>query len=443
MKKRPLKISKTGMEIEFFILDEQGNVSNKADFFIEQCKKADKSMTIKKECSKTMVELYSYPNVKVYDSAAGIIKNLLKVIEVAEENNFVIFPNATYPAKVEPVMRKKDWWYNTKHKFLGEEKFRLTGLCAGFHNHYTLPRGVFDKRKKFLKTIGQSKIKQTLIDSYNLSIAMDPALTVLTQSSPFIQGRYYGKDSREIVYRGGRKLKSKEGVYSSFQQLGGLPPYKQTLSDLLFSIKKRKERFKRTLVKKGFSIDKKLERKNILDFAWNPVRINKLGTLEQRGMDMTHPKYIIAVSSLLKFIHRKIQQEFMHIVPADFAIDEPFKIEGNIIYIPPHTYVRNKLQLFSAYGGFDNSVMSRYVDRFFRFAKSLTSKDYEKIIKPLKDMIDRKQSVSDIILKKLKKKGYNRRDNIPTDVFRSIALSSSRQLYYEVYKIKCLLEGLN
>ena len=58
-----------------------------------------------------------------------------------------------------------------------------------------------------------------MIDSYNMCIALDPVLIGLTQCSPFVQGNHYGKDSRVIVYRGGKKLRFMNGTYAKFQMV--------------------------------------------------------------------------------------------------------------------------------------------------------------------------------------------------------------------------------
>ena len=70
--------------------------------------------------------------------------------------------------------------------------------------------------------------------------------------------------------------------------------------------------------------------------------------------------YLIPYSILLKFIYRRVQQEFLHVVPSDIGLDEPFKVEGNVLYIPPHTHVRKHLQFHAAYSGFDNDDVFFY-----------------------------------------------------------------------------------
>ena len=430
-RKKPLKKSKSGEEVEFFVLDNKGYLVNDAPKLIKKAKRKYPKLGVQYEAGQNMVELASYPSVRVLDTFIDLLEKIKMLIEVADSNEYVLYPNATYPgiAKTKITESRK---YLEQAVIFGEEKALQATLVAGFHYHYTLPRGVFDYKTRFLKDIKSSKLKQAMIDSYNLSIAFDPALTTLLQSSPFVQGRFLGKDSRILVYRGGKKLGYDKAIYSKHQSLGGLPPYKQTLNDLVFSLRKRQQKWKEMMIKKNLDTSWIIKKDNILDFTWNPVRINKLGTLELRGMDMNHPKYIMAMASLLKFTYRQIYRDFYRVMPSDIGMDEPFKIEGNIIHIPPHTHVRNILQKESVYKGFESEEVARYTKRFYRFARQFLDKDYLSVVKPLLEILDNEETVSDMLIKRFKKVGYGKRDKIPDEVAAESALKSSEKLLKEV-----------
>ncbi|MFC1800585.1 glutamate-cysteine ligase family protein [Nanoarchaeota archaeon] len=436
--KKPLKRSLSGMEIECFTLDNSGKLVFDVDKIIKHVAKKHPEVEIRKECCKSMLELGSFPTIRVYNTGLDILQNLEKVITSAEDLGLHLLPHGTYPGKVNPIIRS-DKWYKFRMKLFGEEKFLQAGLCCGFHYHYTLPRGVFDKKTQFLKMIGKSRIKKTLMDSYNLGIAMDPVLTTLLQSSPFAQGKYIARDSRMLLYRGGQKLGYRQGLYGKYQILGGLPPYKQTLSDLMLSIHKRKLKLKSLLKLHNFNPGI-IKDSNVLNFTWNPVKINKLGTLELRGMDMNHPQYLIAASVFLKFIFKKVQQEFLHVMPSDTGIDEPFKIEDNLLYIPAHTHVRNNLQKYSAYDGLYNKEMYKYVKRFIRFAKSCSRSEYKPVVKPLVDIMEKKETVSDKMVKWVKRKGYSRDRKLPQSLSQELALKFAKPLLKEVQHTKAMLE---
>lgn len=403
-RKRALKISKTGMEAEFHIIDDRGMISNRADEVIAALKGLREGVNVMKEIGRSMIEFGSYPGVKTYTPALDMIDSLKKTFEVCRSNELWIFPFGTYPGRFKPLINKKPR-YPIQQKIIGKERFKISPTVTGFHHHYSLPKGVFDHKKKVLKELKKSKTKRTMVSSYNFEIAADPALTLFTQSTPFYQGEYIGKDSRIIVYRGGKKLRNMEAVYAKLQQFGGLPPYKQTETDLISSLHKRWVRWEKE-VKKVTRLNFNELWKYKLDISWNPVKINKHGTLEQRGMDVNFMSILVAVTVLLKFSLKKIQREFIEVIPADFGVEEAFKLEDGILYVPPHTYVRNKLQYWSAYKGYDKKDMHHYAKRFFNFARSVAPKKYSKIIKPIYDMIDSKKSVSDKILSYAKYKGY-------------------------------------
>ncbi|MBS3136588.1 hypothetical protein J4401_06575 [Candidatus Woesearchaeota archaeon] len=425
---RPLKRSMSGEEMEFFILNHKGEMVNDASKLIHIAKKRFSGFKVYPEAGQSIVEISSFPSVSVLDTFADLLEKVKKLIQAADKHEYLLYPNATYPGYARTEITRKRRYLEQEMLFGRKHAIQAT-LVTGFHYHYTLPRGVFDKRTEFLKPSGKSKLSWALINSYNMAIAIDPALTTLMQSSPFVQGKYLAKDSRMLIYRGGNKLGCDYGKYAQHQLLGGLQPYSHTTNDLISTLKKKHSLWKEMRARKGLS--KKTNRKeNILEFSWNPVRINKLGTLEQRGMDMNHPKRAMAISSLLKFLFRKLQREFYKAEPSDIGIKEPFKMEGDTIYIPPNTYVRDFLQRESAYKGFESREIDKYVSRFYRLARQLADRNYRPVLQPLQKMINEKETVSDMIIKRIRKMGYGK--EIPNDAAAESALKSCEYLLNEV-----------
>jgi hypothetical protein len=149
-------------------------------------------------------------------------------------------------------------------------------------------------------------------------------------------------------------------------------------------------------------------------------------------MDMNHPKNVMAMASMLKFVFRKIYRDFYHVMPSDIGIDEPFKVEGNLIHVPPHTYVRNHLQKEAAYKGMDSKDVYYYCQRFYRFARQFIDDNYVPVVRPLLRMLDEKETVSDIIIKRVRKMGYKKDDPLPVDAAAESALKSCEKLLQEV-----------
>ena len=438
-KKQPLKRSQIGLEVEVFTLDHAGNVVDKADALIKKVSPADKSIFIKKECAHNMVEMGSFPSTQIPNSIANLLKNMESVLLHAEKLDLHLYPLGTYPGKFTPKMRG-DTIYRIKESIFGKKRFEIAGRCIGFHYHYALPWGVFDARNLSLKQLIQSKNKQSLVNSYNLLIAMDPILTTFMQSSPFYQGKQMGKDSREIMYRGGKALRCPEGLYANFTPFGGLQAYKYTGTDLIHYITNKYRIWRKTLKNLGINLKVLGLYGSILDTTWNPVKVNANGTLEQRGMDMNHPSLILGISTVMKSILQKVQQDFIQVLPSDIGMKEPFKLEKNTIYIPPDSYVRTTMQRNAAYRGLESRSVYIYCKRLLKLVHSLTSAQERKFLRPFDTMIKDRMTLSDHILAQAAKRGYKEGD-LPQQVAADIALSHERRLYKDIVVTRKMVEN--
>jgi len=433
--KIPLKRSMSGYETEMFILKNDGSIDH-SDVLLPKAK----GLSVVPECAKSMIEVLCLPHKRLSSTSLSLVNNLIDLNELARANQRYLYPFATYPGVNGPVFRDKQW-YAIKRQVLGKERFEYAGKCCGYHQHYALPRGMYNPKTKFLNYKTRSKVKRTLIDSYNLLNAIDPVITVLLQSSPFIDGRHLAKDSRTVVYRGGQKLNFMEGLYGAHQFFGGLSPYKQTLSDLISTLKRKHEKWRKMLRDNGFGQTKFAKSENILHFSWNPVKVNPKGTLEYRGGDMNYMSNIFGVATMIKFALREIQRNFMLVVPMDIEMKEAFKVEGNLVFIPPQTVVRKEMQKLSAYEGLANKKIKIYTEQFFKFVKGITQKDYLPLLKPLKRMIRTRTTVSEEILKKARKKGYT--EKIPESFAKEISVFYAEKFSRDLYKTKELLEKVH
>src|SRR3989338_2108385 len=431
-RRQPLKKSLIGFEVELFTINRNGGMINGADILLKKAKQ-DKNITIKKECSGNIIEIASYPNDTVPNTMDYLLKELEYLISVAEKENILLCPLGNYPGRFNPFMRN-DKPYKIKESIFGKNRWKIAGRCVGFHFHYDLPHGVFDPELRILKMLVGLKIKDSLVNSYNFLIAADPALTCFMQSSPFYQGKYHGKDSRVIMYRGGEALNNKNGLYANFDEFGGLPHYKPTAIDIMDIITTRFEKWKSHVKGLGLNIKVLSFYGSILETNWSPLKINPHGTLEVRGMDMNHPIHIAGIGVIIRWALKKLQEEFYAVVPSEIGIKEPFKVEGDVVYIPPYSYVRNELQKLSAYKGLDSDVIHNYCKRFLRFAQSTMPKDRLKLIEPFKEILNKRKTISDEILDYARKKGYKRNDKITDRLAADIALRHSEKLLREIVR---------
>ena len=427
---RQLKKSLTGLEVELFTINENGSIANAADILLKKAK-SDNNLTLKKEISLNMIEIASYPSETIPNTMDNLLKELEYLASIAEKENILLCPLGAYPGRYNPVMRSAPR-YNIKKSIFGAKRYKIEGRLSGFHCHYTLPRGIFDYQLRVLKMLVRSKIKDSLVNSYNLMIAADPALTCFMQSSPFYQGRFIGKDSRVIMYRGGEALNNPHGLYADFEEFGGLPHYKLTALDIIELITTRYEKWKSYIKSLGLNIKVLPLYGSILYTNWSPIRISPHGTLEMRGMDVNHPVFIAGIGVVIRFVLKKLQEEYFAVVPSEIGIKEPFKVEKDVVYIPPYPYVRNILQKLSAYKGLESDVVYNYCRRFLKFAESVMPKDRLKLTKPFKEMLNKRKTVSDEILGYARKKGYKRKEQISNKLAAEIALHHSGRLLKEI-----------
>lgn len=442
MRLKHLKKSLSGLETEFFLLKEDGNLLENATQTIHSLKKEFKELGIVSEAGLAQIEIASYPKISVGDTSLNLLEKTLKVIEFAEEKNLIYYPYAMYPGKLTPSTRKKTL-YNALGKVFGKERLALTGLANGFHYHYTLPRGVFDSKTKNLKPIPKSRFAKSMVDSYNLAIALDPVLISLMQCTPFLQGRHLAKDCRLLLNREGKSLDSEHGLYYLHPSLGELPKYEHSIRDIAFAHEKRFESFKQLLEEQRIDSKNLIKPNKVLRYSWNPVRINRLGTLEIRTMDMTNLKYVIAMTTILKFVFRNIQQEFTKVVVSETGYRESFKIEDNKLHIPPYTIIKNELQKKAVYQGLSNKDVYEYTKNFWnRLAKTNIYSEYNAIVKPVYEMIKKRENVSDKILKKIKRKQIDLEKELPQKTAQEIALKISKNEPKEIEKLKEKIENL-
>ncbi|HIH43458.1 TPA: hypothetical protein HA246_07510 [Candidatus Woesearchaeota archaeon] len=430
---KPLKRSMSGFELEYALIDNQGTISNNSHELIQKIRKLHPEANAVKEIGKHMLEFHSFPSVKVQDTSLNLIQNAIKITEAAERAGIMLYPFACYPGKFD-VQLHDDPRYAIQEKIIGRERYLANAPSVyGFHFHYTMPRGVFDYKNLFLRDLVRSKIKHSFIESYNMLIAADPALITFMQSSPYVNNKYLANDSRVLLIRGGRKLGYMDGWFAKNQMLGALPPYKHTIYDLNISLKQKDRKWKELMAR--YDLKSQLVKEKLtLDCIWNPVKINKLGTFEQRGMDTNLLSYVIATGTLIRVVLRAIQNDRLVVWPSDIGMSEPFKIEGNLVYIPPHSYVRNKLQRYAAYEGIKNKEIYSYCSKYFKFAKKLVNRKYHQLLRPIENIIEDRKTMSDIILAKAKKAGYGINDALTDEFVREFALDSADEFKKDLFK---------
>ena len=440
--KQPQKRSTLGAEVEFFVLNKDGHITNQADQILNKLKRQKKKLDIVKEVGKNMLEVGCYPDLDGINSLESLLENLETLISEAEKENLIICPLGTYPGENNPEIRPYRH-YKTEEKLIGRNLYKAAARCCGLHIHYALPWGVFDYKKQDLKKLINSKHKQSMVNSYNFLLAADPALTTFAQSSPFYQGEFIGKDARALTWRGDRDLNFTPSLYNNFPQYGELQWYQHTGTDLI-DFTKRIHKDWLNLLKENGAAKKEISPYNkTLYTNWTPLRISYHGTMEQRGMDVNTPLIILAVSQVIKNILTAIQEEFVQIEASDIAIEEPFKYERKKILIPPFTYVKRDLQRRAFYKGMEDKTIYRYCKRLLWLARKFGHKKDDEILEPLDKMLEKRRTVSDEITNLAKKLGHkNLKKTMPNEIAAEIALTYSARLYKEMVLFRELVKRL-
>ena len=428
----PGKFPTFGFETEFFIIDEEGNLINKSDDVINLLKDKKRIYNqLRKEAVYSMLEFGAYPGRKLKKVELRYLENLRTTIDLCGEEGIKLLPLTGYPAKSRPKMNINPW-YAMQAKFFGKQKFSRAMLCA-FHFHYSLPKGLVEKSTTQLRSLRYSRAREIFLNQYNFLIAADPACITFCQSSPFIEGEHFAKDARTLLYRDmvlEEKGKKIYGLYAEYPLFGGLPNYEYTLADLRKMSAERKEAFLAILHSKGMDLPPKVLKRSNLRFMWGSVRINRVGTIEYRGTDMNHPSYIFSTAYLLKLALNTIKSQNLQMLPSDIGLKEPFKREGDVVYLPPFSRVKS-IEKCSTLYGFESKRVHNYCSALFNFVVKNAKRKNMKKLKTISKMLREKKTVSDEILKFVRKKGY-KPDDVPNEVLKEVALVHSARLSKDV-----------
>jgi len=105
-----------------------------------------------------------------------------------------------------------------------------------------------------------------------------------------------------------------------------------------------------------------------LKAAWNPVRLNQLGTVELRSIDGNYPEVVLAVAALVYGVASRVRQDSLTIEPDDRVL--ALEVEGDNLRVPGFRYLVGSLFYAAATKGVENHEVSAYLDSVFEFAAS-------------------------------------------------------------------------
>ena len=238
-------------------------------------------------------------------------------------------------------------------------------------------------------------------------------------------------------------MKYEQGFYANYPEFGALPPYKLTHMDLLEIPLRQFDLWKKILNNIDVNITAFSKHGSVLDTNWGPVKVNAHGTMEQRGIDMNGPRITTAIATLVKHISRVVHEQYADVYPSEIGISEPFRMEDNTIHIPPHRYVRFRLQPKSAYVGLEDPEIHAYCSALLKLGKSFIPKAELPLIEPLEQMLVKRKTVSDEILDSAKKMGIDIAGRLTNEQAAILASNLSKDLFKEIILAKQSLLGIS
>jgi gamma-glutamyl:cysteine ligase YbdK (ATP-grasp superfamily) len=357
-----------GLEQEFFLVDEAGVLSDRADTFLARCRETAgmKGLAVERfveEGFRSLVEINTPPVHTVADLSRSYLKILNFALRAGRELGVRLYPLATYPLPVTPVLRDEPR-YELQARTIGHRRFLHAGRCAGVHLHLELPAGTVDP-DMVVSSEATAAAREELLNLYNLGTALDPALIALSRASPFYEGRPQRLAARTAFYRGSAFF-GWEGLYTDLPEVGGLRPYARRVEELAERQLAGYRAWLEAMDQAGVGSDLFSEMgDNVLAALWNPVRPNQHGTVELRGVDSNYPEVVLAIAALVYSAASRVRKEGLTVEPDDRT--RAFKVDGDRLFVPGFTYLSKDLFYAAVTRGVEDPSVVAYLDSVMEF----------------------------------------------------------------------------
>ena len=359
-----------GLEQEFFLVDEEGLLSDRADDLVAACKEIAASEEMGEdrfapECVLSTFEIKTPPVQNTDTLAAEHLAGISVAIRASRGLGLRLYPLATYPLPVRPTLRAESC-YLTQSLVMGPERFRHAGRCAGVHLHLELPEATLEAQIGVAPDLTEESARE-LLGLYNLATALDPAIVALTRSCPFYEGKADGLAARTAHYRGDPFF-APHGLYAALPEAGGLMPYASAAQELSRLQWERHMAWISAVREAGLD-SSGFEASGPLDSAWNPVRLNAQGggkcTVELRGLDSSYPREVMAACGLIEACAARVRAEALTVVPAKTGTLE---VRGQELRVPAFERLSGSLLREAATRGVESPEVNAYLDSVLEFA---------------------------------------------------------------------------
>ena len=359
---------RAGLEQEFFLVENSGRPSERADEFLERCRAATREESGGPACFApefvlSLVEVNTPPVYTLYDLEREYARNLRLALQTARSLGLRLYPLGTYPLPLQPAVRG-GLDYRVQVSTVGPERFADAGRCAGTHLHLELQAGTVDEGVAISAT-ASAAARAEVLNVYNLATALDPALVALTRSCPYFEGRRSGLAVRTVHYRGSA-IFGWEGVYKDLPQVGALLPYADDSEHLIRQQFDRYEAWLAAMDRAG--VERRLFAEaggDLLRPAWNPVRLNRQGTLELRGMDSNYPGVTLTAAAMILGAADRIRRDGLEVVPDDGV--RAFEVTEDVLRVPSFDRLGGELLYAAVAGGAGDETVAAYLDSILEF----------------------------------------------------------------------------
>jgi hypothetical protein len=359
-----------GLEQEFFLVDERGFLSERADDFLARCHVAagDAGLSPESfvgECTVSMVELNTTPAATLADLRGEYFAVMDLALRAGHEVGARLYPLAAYPLPVTPAFREEPS-YQLQARTVGRERFVHAGRCVGTHLHLEVAGGTVD-REAVISLAASARARDEILNLYNLAISLDPAIVALTRSSPFYEGESSSMAVRTARYRGNAAF-GWDGVYTHLPLVGGLRPYAAGPEDLVSQQRRSYRSWIEALERADLDEEHYIGAGGgLLKAHWGPVRIGGLGTVELRGIDGNYPEVILAVVAVIRAVTNRVRREALTVLPSGGA--GSLEVHGDTLLVPSFTILGGDLLRAAVTTGPEDPALRSYLDSIFAFAE--------------------------------------------------------------------------
>jgi carboxylate-amine ligase len=359
-----------GLEQEFFLVEESGEPSARADEFLERCRERseregdDGASCLAPEWVRGVVEVNTPPVRSLAALEEKYASNVRLAVRSAREIGLRLYPLGTYPLPLEPTVREEPD-YQVQVLTVGRQRFMDAGRCSGTHLHLGLPDGTISAESG-ISPGASEPARAELLDLYNLATALDPALIFLTRSCPFYEGRLTGLAPRTARYRGSDAF-GWDGVYRDLPEVGALLPYAGSTAHLVEQQFDRYGAWLAAMDRAGVDLALFVDSGgDLLRPAWNPVRLNRQGTLELRGMDSNFPETTFTAVELVLSAAERVVREGLRVTPDEGVF--AFEVDGGRLLVPGFERLTKRLFHAAVAEKTDDPTVTAYVDSVLDFA---------------------------------------------------------------------------